>query len=361
MPPLHYSCADRGVFCLEIYSHSRINCFENCPKQFHFRYVLQLPQETEGIEAFVGKRVHEVLERLYEFVGQDRIPQLPRVLNRYEQLWEAEYDADRVRIVREGVPVSFYKDLGVRCLEGYYRRHYPFDDGETLGIEEHVEFSLKKSSKTEGNTEESADEADGYHMQGFIDRVALARDGAIEIHDYKTGRYMPPQKQLDKDRQLALYQIGLGERYGKDRPVRLVWHFLQRFAKRTSTRTPEDLQKLENATANRIDQIRAETEYLPNKIPLCSWCEYKPLCPAWNDPALNVPASTEPARKADAVTASPARPASPTSPARPASPTPPTAPVPPQVPDRPPEDAPPAPRAERAEPARAPEQLDLLL
>ena len=81
---------------MEVYSHSRIKCFENCRKQFHFRYVLKLPQETEGIEAFVGKRVHEVLERLYIFVRQGLIPDLPRVIHRYEQLWEAEYDAERV-------------------------------------------------------------------------------------------------------------------------------------------------------------------------------------------------------------------------------------------------------------------------
>ena len=39
-----------------IYSHSRLSSFENCRKQFHFRYILQIPAETEGIEAFLGKR-----------------------------------------------------------------------------------------------------------------------------------------------------------------------------------------------------------------------------------------------------------------------------------------------------------------
>ena len=73
----------------EVYSHSRLKCFENCPKQFHFKYILKLPQETEGVEAFVGKRVHEVLERLYAFVQRDQVPGLPKVIHRYEQLWDA--------------------------------------------------------------------------------------------------------------------------------------------------------------------------------------------------------------------------------------------------------------------------------
>ena len=53
-----------------IYSHSRLACFENCPKQFHYRYVLKIPSESESIEAFLGKRVHEVLERLHRFVAR---------------------------------------------------------------------------------------------------------------------------------------------------------------------------------------------------------------------------------------------------------------------------------------------------
>ncbi len=50
----------------QIYSHSRLSTFEDCPKRFEYRYVLKIPTETEGIEAFVGKRVHEILERLYQ-------------------------------------------------------------------------------------------------------------------------------------------------------------------------------------------------------------------------------------------------------------------------------------------------------
>lgn len=262
---------------VEVYSHSRLKCFENCKKQFHFRYVLEIPQETEGIEAFVGKRVHEVLERLYRFAEQGHVPGLPKVLHRYEQLWDAEFDADRVRIVKQGTPVEFYRDLGARCLETYYRKNYPFDGDRTLGIEEKVEFDLDPNAA-----------GPGYRMQGFIDRVAEARDGVIEIHDYKTGRYVPSQKAIDEERQLALYQLGLAGRYGPDRPMRLIWHYVQRGIVRTSTRTPEQLEKLRTATMAVIDEIRTTEDYPPRKIALCDWCEYKPQCPAFN-PSASTP------------------------------------------------------------------------
>ena len=162
----------------ELYSHSRLSNFETCPKKFHYRYVLKVPTETEGIEGFMGKRVHEVLERLYIAVGRGHVPSLAQVVNRFGILWEEHFDPATVRIVRSEHPPSYYKLLGERCLANYYRRHYPFDGDRTLGIEKRVAFSL--------------DDAGQYRVQGIIDRVVRARDGVIEIHDYKTGKRKNP-------------------------------------------------------------------------------------------------------------------------------------------------------------------------
>ncbi len=248
-----------------VYSHSRLSCFEKCPKQFYYRYVERRPVETESIEAFVGKRVHEVLERLNHFVRDGRVPSLARVIDRFRREWESHFEPDRVRIVRRESGADDYRQLGERCLSHHYRRHYPFDAEETLGIEEHVAFAL--------------DDAGRYRIRGIIDRVARAADGAIEIHDYKTGRWVPSQQQLDEDRQLALYQLGVAERYG-DGPVRLVWHYLARRQTRVSTRTPEQLEALRQGTIERIDEVEAERLFEPRPSNLCSWCEFNDICPA---------------------------------------------------------------------------------
>lgn len=248
-----------------IYSHSRLSSFENCPKQFEFRYIQKIPSESEGIEAFVGKRVHEILERLYLFVGRGQVPGVEKVIDRYQKLWEETYDGDRVRIVREGTPLDYYRKLGEQCLRGYYMRHYPFDESETLGIEKRVVFPL--------------DDAGEYRMQGIIDRISRARDGTIEIHDYKTGARVPSQRIIDQDRQLALYQIGLARTYGDDVPYRLVWHYVAKNRTCVSTRTADDLTDLRAKTIARIDEIQAATDFPAKKIALCNWCEYKDRCP----------------------------------------------------------------------------------
>jgi len=250
----------------EVYSPSRLASFEDCPRKFHYRYVQKLPVDTEGVEAFVGKRVHEVLERLYHFTHRGMVPSLAKVLERFRAMWAEAWSPDRIRIVREGMEPEDYRANGERCLTNYYRRHYPFDHGETLGIEERVAFSL---------------DADGrYRVQGIVDRIVRAPDEAIEIHDYKTGQRVPRQERLDQDRQLALYQMGVAERFGQEQPVRLVWHYLLSDQLRTSSRTPEALASLREQTIGLIDRIRAEREFEPRPSALCRWCEYGGICPA---------------------------------------------------------------------------------
>jgi putative RecB family exonuclease len=250
----------------EVYSPSRLASFEDCPRKFQYRYVQKIPVDSESIEAFVGKRVHEVLERLYHFTRRGMVPSLGKVIDRFRSMWSEAWSSERIRIVREGMQPLDYRANGERCLTNYYRRHYPFDCGETLGIEERVSFNL--------------DEGGGYRVQGVVDRIVRTGDDAIEIHDYKTGQRVPRQQQLDQDRQLALYQMGVALRFGHEGPIRLVWHYLFPDQLRTSSRTPEALASLREETMGLIDRIRAEREYEPRPSALCRWCEFSEICPA---------------------------------------------------------------------------------
>ena len=186
-----------------------------------------------------------------------------------------------MRIVREGTPLEFYRDLGEHCLANYYHDHYPFDRDETLALEEHLRFDL-------------ADGGSGYRIQGFVDRIARARDGAIEIQDYKTSARMPSQQQVDTDRQLALYQIGVGARFGRGRPVRLVWHYLRQGRTLRSTRTPEALDRLAGETRALIDRIRRQSIFPAKPSALCGWCEFREGCPAGGAKRADRPLYTAP-------------------------------------------------------------------
>jgi putative RecB family exonuclease len=262
----------------EVYSHSRLSAFERCPRKFQYRYLWKIPAEGESIEGFVGKRVHEVLERLHRHAEQHGAPSLPKVLARFQQMFADAYDAGRVRIAREGIPLDFYRASGEQCLRNYYDEHYPFDRDETIALEEHVSFEIGGGASFAQRAE--GERRPSYVMQGFIDRIARTRDGAIEIQDYKTSARVPSQAEVDEDRQLALYQLGVGARFGADRPVRLVWRYLRQRRTLVSTRTPEQLGELAARTRALIDQIRGETTFEAKPSALCRWCEYREGCPA---------------------------------------------------------------------------------
>jgi putative RecB family exonuclease len=263
----------------QVFSHSSLTSFETCPKKYQLRYVLKVPADTEGIEAFVGKRVHEVLERLYQFAARDMVPSLARVIARFRANWAEQYDAERLRIVRSELGPEDYQRAGERCLENAYRRLYPFDD-ETLGLEHAVQFPLDGDGR--------------YAVRGVIDRLVRARDGALEIHDYKTGRRLPSQDELDRDRQLALYEIGVRAALREEGEVRLVWHYLLQNQVRTSTRTAEQLAALREVTCRTIDRIRAEEAWEARPGKLCAWCEYRSICPAFGGRPAEAPPDVEP-------------------------------------------------------------------
>ncbi|MFH1711202.1 MAG: PD-(D/E)XK nuclease family protein [Nanoarchaeota archaeon] len=48
------------------YSHSKIGTFLQCKQKYKFQYVDKIKSDIETIEVFLGKRVHETLEKLYK-------------------------------------------------------------------------------------------------------------------------------------------------------------------------------------------------------------------------------------------------------------------------------------------------------
>ena len=53
---------------IERFSYSSLQTFKKCPAQFKIRYIDKVRKKDEGIEAFMGKRVHESIEFLYNTI-----------------------------------------------------------------------------------------------------------------------------------------------------------------------------------------------------------------------------------------------------------------------------------------------------
>jgi putative RecB family exonuclease len=212
----------------------------------------------------MGSRVHDALEKLYRDLKVTKLNTLEEILDYYDQSWEKNWN-EMIQIVRKEHSAEDYRSLGKRCITEYYKRYDPFDQGKTLGLEENIYFPL--------------DEEKGYWIRGFIDRLTLSDHSVLEIHDYKTSSRLPTQEDVDSDRQLAFYHMGVEGKWKDIREIRLVWHYLAFDAEIRSSRTLAQLQQLRTETLDLIQKIESDRQYLPKEGPLCDWCDYQGFCP----------------------------------------------------------------------------------
>jgi putative RecB family exonuclease len=246
------------------YSHSQLSTYETCPHQYRLVYIEKIKTETEGIEAFMGSRVHDALEKLYRDLKVTKLNTLEDLHNFYHQSWEKNWN-EMVQIIRKEYSAEDYRRLGEKCIADYYKRYYPFDQGRTLGLEENIYFPLEEEK--------------GYWIRGFIDRLTLLDNSILEIHDYKTSNRLPTQEGVNSDRQLAFYQMGVEGKWKDIREVRLIWHYLSFDTEIQSSRTPEELHRLRQGTLELIQKIETDRHFLPKEGALCDWCDYQGLCP----------------------------------------------------------------------------------
>jgi putative RecB family exonuclease len=212
----------------------------------------------------MGSRVHDALEKLYRDLKVTKLNTLEDLLAFYHQSWEKNWN-DMVQIIRKEYSAEDYRRLGEKCISDYYKRYYPFDQGRTLGLEENIFFPLEEEK--------------GYWIRGFIDRLTLVDHAVLEIHDYKTSNKLPTQEEVNSDRQLAFYQMGVEGKWKDIQEIKLIWHYLSFDTEIQSSRTPDQLYQLRQATLELIRMIETDRQFLPKEGPLCDWCDYQGICP----------------------------------------------------------------------------------
>ena len=172
-----------------IYSPSRLKCFENCPKQFEFKYIQKLKvKEKQSIEAFMGKVVHATLEKLFRDLQHTKQDSLDDLLAYYETVWKKDWEDEIV--INKDFAAGHYFELGKKCVRNFFEQNHPFDQGKVIGIEQHVLLNL--------------DNDDKYKLQGYIDLLKQTGKNQFQVHDYKTYSKLPEQSKIDEDQQLAI-------------------------------------------------------------------------------------------------------------------------------------------------------------
>ena len=75
------------------YSYSRLNTFDSCPRKYHYQYVakIKLEERPEGIEAFLGSRVHDALEKLYREHSNGKTMTKAGLVASFQDEWENSF------------------------------------------------------------------------------------------------------------------------------------------------------------------------------------------------------------------------------------------------------------------------------
>ena len=167
---------------IERFSYSSLETYKKCPAQFQFRYIDKVIKKEEGVEAFMGKRVHEALEYLYNEKLSFKLPFFDQVIEKYYDLWEENWH-NKIAIVRRENSKNFYFDLP-KLLE---------------------RFTLKKAS---GAVEQYSRMNAGLMFYHFAKRSGKSEKEAMEFASYNADKYMVEYNSFE--RPLIYSEAGLG-------------------------------------------------------------------------------------------------------------------------------------------------------
>lgn len=258
-------------------SPSRANDFLQCPLKFRFRSIDKLP-EPPSQAAFKGTVVHAVLEELFTLPSAQRTED--SALNLLVPAWEALVDKDPTVLeifTDDGEKERFFTSAR-SLLHSYFGLEYP-EHLEPADTEKFVQVELDN----------------GLKLRGFIDRVDIAPGGQKRLVDYKTGKQPKPQYSREAKLQMNFYALMDFKLSGEIvHTLQLMYLGSQSVVKMHPTMSDVERTEFEIlsiwqdiTTAARNDQWR------PKKSPLCNWCTFKPLCPAWGNTAPDTPEITK--------------------------------------------------------------------
>lgn len=260
-------------------SPSRAADFKQCPLLYRFRSIDRL-DEAPSPAAARGTLVHAVLEELFELPAAERTPEaaVGLVPGRWQALVEERPEL-----------AEMIADDESRTEDSW------FAEAATL-----VErwFTLEDPSRLEPSRREVKVEVEleGLTLRGIIDRVDVAPTGEVRIVDYKTGRSPSERFEGKALFQMKFYGLVHWRTTGRV-PDLLQLVYLRdgqviRFAPDEA-----DLLALERnvrAVSSAIQQASSTGDFRPSPSRLCSWCDFKPLCPAFGGTPPPYPPSAPP-------------------------------------------------------------------
>ena len=143
-----------------IYSFSQINTFMLCPERYKFSYIEKIYQKNESIEAFMGNRIHEVLDWVFT-ERQNKFTTFDKLVEKFDELWFNSWH-EKIFIADPRINANHIYTIGLRCLGNFCNMYGPMFTNPTVGTEIKLNFEIEN-----------------YKFRGVIDRLDKTKDNTF--------------------------------------------------------------------------------------------------------------------------------------------------------------------------------------
>jgi putative RecB family exonuclease len=255
-------------------SPSRAGDFKTCPQLFKFRAIDKIPTPPTVYQAR-GTTAHLALERLFALPADERTPE--RLYDLFRTSWEE---------LKPGEFADLFSDEAAERAWGI----------ESLEILARY-FALEDPARVEPRAREMDMTETIGHMtiRGILDRMEEGPDGLI-ITDYKTGKAPPERYAISAFFALKIYALLIRIREGVT-PVALKLMYLGGdkgptvYEISVNDAQLDAMERHLEALWSAIERAIERETFPPRPGPLCNWCSYRDICPAFADDVADATAT----------------------------------------------------------------------
>jgi len=264
----------------KIYSPSKLNSFEKCPKSYQFNYLDpiyskmkgELNKMPENIFSFftLGHAVHNAITLFFHAQEDERTWE--NLKNTLKGTWTSEAQRNKK------MPLG--KWGGFKSIEEE-REAY---NQALLMLKNFFSMQIKDSKIVYLPTSDIRNSIQDYQnlitpinenfdISGKFDLITENEDGILHIIDFKTG------KNEDSDSfQLKFYKVLAEEKFGKP-ANKASFFFLRSGSQKEFELDDQDTEDLKSEIIKKIDLINQTEEFKPKPSNFCKFCIFKTFCP----------------------------------------------------------------------------------
>lgn len=246
-------------------SPSRAGDFKTCPQLYKFRSIDKL-DEPATIHQARGTTAHLALQNLYDLDPARRTPEA--LYDLFRSAWGELRGTDEFSHLFDSLDEE--RQWGLESM-ALLRNYFAIEDpAEVAPLDRELDM---------------LEELDGMTIRGILDRIDETSDGHLIITDYKSGKAPPERFALPAFFALKIYALLIRNRLGRT-PSELRLLYLNG---PTLYRLPvndtqlDGIERQLRALWDRINRSIEADHFPPKTGPLCNWCSFQSLCPAWPD------------------------------------------------------------------------------